>query len=85
MTEERTEPISLDLPVSIAATAKRCAERAGVSLDRFVSIALAEKIGAQDAAASFERRGAAGNPARAIAMLHGAPDVPPAEGDEIGS
>ena len=85
MTVERTERILLDLPASIVAAAKRSAERAGVSLNQFVSVALTEKIGAQDAATFFERRGAGGDPDRAIAMLRGAPNVPPANGDEIGS
>ncbi|MEM6550236.1 MAG: hypothetical protein AAF713_21215 [Pseudomonadota bacterium] len=85
MTVERTKPSLLDLPASLKADAERSAERDGVSLNQFNSVALAEKIGAQDAAAFFERRGAGGDLARAIAMLRGSPDVPPAEGDEIGS
>lgn len=85
MTVERTKPSLLDLPASLKAAAERSAERDGVSLNRFISVVLAEKIGTQDAAAFFERRGAVSDPARAIAMLRGAPDLPPAKDDEMES
>ncbi|MEM9763230.1 MAG: hypothetical protein AAF968_12080 [Pseudomonadota bacterium] len=85
MIDERIELISIDLAASIVAAAKRCAARYGLSLDRFVSIALTEKIGTTDAAGFFEHRCLGGDPSRAIAMLRSAPDVPPVKGDEIGS
>ncbi|MEO0622262.1 MAG: hypothetical protein AAFU49_20480 [Pseudomonadota bacterium] len=85
MTQATKARVSLNLPASLKAAAERYAERDGVSLNQFISVALAEKIGAQDAAAFFERRGAGGDPARAIAMLRGSPDVPPVGGDEVGS
>ncbi len=85
MTQSTKARVSLNLPASLKMAAERYAERDGVSLNQFISVALAEKIGAQDAAAFFDRRGAGGDPARGIAFLHSASDTPPAEGDEIVS
>jgi predicted HicB family RNase H-like nuclease len=38
--------VSLNLPASLKAAAERYAERDGVSLNQFISMALAEKVGA---------------------------------------
>lgn len=85
MTQTVKARVSLNLPASLKAAAERYAERDGVSLNQFISVALAEKIGAQDAAAFLTRRAAGGDPARAVAFLRGAPDAPPVDGDEITS
>ncbi|MCB1833647.1 MAG: pilus assembly protein HicB [Geminicoccaceae bacterium] len=85
MTQSVKARVSLNLPASLKAAAERYAERDGVSLNQFISVALAEKIGAQDAAAFFERRMIGGDPARAIVFLQSAPDAPPTDGDEIAS
>lgn len=83
MTQTVKARVSLNLPNSLKAAAERYAARDGVSLNQFISVALAEKIGAQDAAAFFERRAAEGDPARTADFLRVAPDAPPLEGDEI--
>ena len=75
--------VSLSLPASLKAAAEHCARRDGVSLNRFVATALAEKIGARDAAAFLAERGRGGDAAAAIAFLRSAPDVEPVDGDEI--
>lgn len=85
MTTTTKARVSLNLPVSLKAAAERYAERDGVSLNQFIAVALAEKLGAQGAAAFFEHRAAGGDPARAVALLQAAPDRPPEEADEIGS
>lgn len=85
MTQTMKARVSLNLPNSLKAAAERYAERDGVSLNQFISVALAEKIGAQDAVAFFERRAAKGDPARAVDFLRAAPDTVPVLGDEITS
>ena len=83
MTQAMKARVSLNLPNSLKAAAERYAERDGVSLNQFISVALAEKIGGQDAAAFFERRGAQADPTRAVDFLRAAPDVPPVDDDKV--
>lgn len=83
MTETTKARVSLNLPASLKAAAERYATRDGVSLNQFISVALAEKVGAQGAAAFFEERGQDGSPARAIDFLRSAPDVGPEAADRI--
>ena len=76
--------VSLNLPASLKAAAENYARLDGVSLNQFISTALAEKIGAQGAAAFFAERGLGGDAASAIAFLRAAPDVSADDGDTIG-
>lgn len=76
--------VSLNLPASLKAAAERYARRDGVSLNQFIATALAEKVGAQGAAAFFAERGRGGNAASAIAFLRTAPDVAADDGDTLG-
>ncbi|MDE0416916.1 MAG: pilus assembly protein HicB [bacterium] len=76
--------VSLNLPVSLKAAAERYARQDGVSLNQFIATALAEKIGAQGAAAFFAKRGLGGDAASAIAFLRTAPDVAADDGDMNG-
>jgi hypothetical protein len=74
----------LKLPASIKAAAARLAKEDGVSLNQWIIAAVAQKIGAVEAAAEFFRR-RAGNarPEDLKAFLANTPDVPPEPGDEI--
>src|SRR5439155_7117890 len=74
----------LKLPASIKAAAPRLAKEDGVSLNQWITAAVAQKIGAVETAADFFRR-RAGNarPEDLKAFLAGASDVPPEPGDEI--
>lgn len=74
--------VSLHLPASLKAAAERFARHDGVSLNQFISTAVAQKIGAVEAAVFFRRRGTDGDAERALAFLRAAPDVPPASDDE---
>ena len=74
--------VSLHLPASHKAAAEEFARRDGVSLNQFISTAVARKVGAVEAAAFFRRRGAAGDRERALGFLRDAPDLPPAQSDE---
>lgn len=69
--------VSLNLPASLKTAAEQYARRDGVSLNQFIATALAQKIGAQDAAAFFLERARGGSAARAIAFLRAAPETPP--------
>ncbi len=75
--------VSLNLPASLKSAAERYAERDGVSLNQFISMALAEKVGAQGAAEFFAARSKGGDAEAAIAFLRNAPDVEPEAQDRI--
>ena len=66
--------VSLNLPHSLKKAAEDFAEKDGVSLNQYVALALAEKIGARGAAEFFAQRGTNGSAARAIALLEGRPE-----------
>ena len=74
--------VSLHLPASLKAAAEDFARRDGVSLNRFISTAVAQKVGAVEAAEFFRERGAGDDRQRAIPFLRDAPDVPPIPDDE---
>ena len=74
--------VSLHLPISLKAAAEEFARLDGVSLNQFISTAVAQKVGAVDAAEFFRRRGAGGDRERAIAFLRASPDMSPAPEDE---
>ena len=73
---------ALRLPDSLYAHARKLAEQDQASLNQFITVAVAEKVSALNAAAFFaERAGAAksGDLASFLAMV---PDRSPLEGDE---
>ena len=75
---------SLKLPASIKEAAARLAKEDGVSLNQWIAVAVAEKVGAVQTAADFLRlRAGDAKPDELLAFLDHAPDVPPAPGDEI--
>ena len=74
----------LKLPVSVKRAATRLAREDGVSLNQWISAAVAQKVGAvEEAALFFARRadGATGNDLMAVLAM--APDAPPATGDAL--
>jgi hypothetical protein len=74
----------LKLPGSIKAAAARLAREDGVSLNQWITAAVAQKIGAVETATEFFRRRAGeASPADLKAFLANVPDVPPTPGDEI--
>ena len=74
--------VSLHLPASLKAAAEEFARRDGVSLNQFISTAVAQKVGAVDAVEFLRKRGAGGDRERAIAFLRAVPDVPPSPDDD---
>lgn len=73
----------LKLPASIKAAAARLAKEDGVSLNQWIAVAVAEKVGAVETAAEFlKRRAGDAKPEELLWFLDNAPDVPPEPGDE---
>ena len=74
----------LKLPASVKAAATRLAKEDGVSLNQWITAAVAQKVGAVEAAAEFfhERAGEA-RPEDLHAILALAPDRVPDLGDEL--
>jgi hypothetical protein len=74
----------LKLPASIKAAAARLAKEDGVSLNQWITAAIAQKIGAVETAGDFlKHRAGNASPEDLKAFLANAPDVPPEHGDEI--
>ena len=73
----------LKLPASIKTAAQRLAREDGVSLNQWISVAVAQKIGAVETAADFfKRRAGDAKPSDLLPFLNDARDEPPSPGDE---
>jgi hypothetical protein len=74
---------ALQIPESLLKHAEKLAQEDGVSLDIWITSALAQKIGVVETAADFfKRRGA--NAGKGLEhYLAKVPDVPPDPGDEL--
>ena len=73
----------LDLPDSLVKRAEELAREEVVSLDVWVTSALAQKIGAVETAAEFFRRRSSGAGQGLSSYLDLIPDRPPMPGDEL--
>jgi hypothetical protein len=74
----------LKLPASIKQAAQRLAREDGVSLNQWISSAVAQKIGAVETAADFLKRRADGaKPSDVLPFLKRAGAEAPAAGDEV--
>lgn len=74
----------LNLPASLKEQAARLARDDGVSLNQWITAAVAQKIGAVETAERlFARRGANARPGDLQRYLDEAPDVQPVSGDEL--
>jgi len=74
----------LKLPASVKRAAQRLAKEDGVSLNQWIAVAVAQKVGVSETAAEFfARRGAAAEPAELLAVLRRAPDALPHEEDRL--
>jgi hypothetical protein len=73
----------LGIPESLLNRAEELAREDGVSLDIWVTSAVAQKIGAVETAAEFFRRKAAGVGNGLQSYLDLIPDNPPMPGDEL--
>ena len=74
----------LKLPMSLKTAAQRMAREDGVSLNQWISVAVAQKIGAVETAAEFfKRRAGSARPEDMLPFLERAGDEPPVPGDEL--
>ena len=74
----------LHLPASLKEAAARLARNDGVSLNQWITAAVAQKISAAETADELlARRAAEANPGDLVRYLDAAPDVPPEPGDEV--
>ena len=74
----------LKLPTSIKTAAQRLAKEDGVSLNQWIAVAIAQKIGAVETAAGFlSTRAGTARPADMLVFLDRAGDEAPVAGDEL--
>jgi len=74
----------LKMPHSVKMAAARLAKADGVSLNQFIAVAVAEKVGTIETASEFiQRRAANAKPADLLQFLRAAPDVTPPEEDVL--
>ena len=74
----------LKLPISMKAAAERLAKEDGVSLNQWIAVAIAQKIGAVETAADFLKlRAGTARAADMIPFLIGARGESPPVGDEV--
>lgn len=74
----------LKLPTSIKKAAQRLAQEDGVSLNQWIAVAVAEKVGVVETAASFFRKQAAKATGDGLMkFLRNAPNVPPDPEDRV--
>jgi len=74
----------LKLPASVKHAAQRLAKEDGVSLNQWISVAVAEKVGVVETAAAFFHRRAQGAKGKTLErLLRKAPARPPDAGDEL--
>ncbi len=84
MSEASRYKYPLQLPMSLKETATRLAREDGVSLNQWITSAVAQKIGSVETAEELLKRRAAGaKPGDLMHYLDRAPDVPPIPGDEL--
>jgi hypothetical protein len=81
MTQAATYP--LRLPQSLKAAVAKAAERDGVSINQFITLAVAEKIAALDTMQFFEQRRARADMTRFRQLLSRQGGEPPRAGDEL--
>lgn len=75
--------INVKLPDSILLKATELAAKDGVSLDQFVSLAVAEKLSAWLTEDYLEQRGRRASRAKFDEALRQVPEAPPADDDKL--
>lgn len=74
----------LKLPISVKKAAERLAREDGVSLNQWIAVAVAEKIGVIETASDFFKRRAGKATGQGLTkFLRGAPDVKPEPEDQV--
>jgi hypothetical protein len=75
--------LSLRLPESLHKRVRDLAQQEGISINQFISIAVAEKMAALLTVEHLEERAKRSSREKFLAVLAKVPDVPPEPGDEL--
>ena len=75
--------LSLRLPESLHKRVRELAQQDGISINQFISTAVAEKLAALMTVDYLEERAQRGRREKFLAVLAKVPDVPPEPGDEL--
>lgn len=75
--------LSLRLPDSLHRRVRELAQQEGISINQFISTAVAEKLAVLMTVDYLEERAGRGNRERFLAVLNKVPDVEPEPGDEL--
>jgi hypothetical protein len=75
--------LSLRLPDSLHKRVREFAQQDGISINQFISTAVAEKLAALMTVDYLEERAKRGSRDAFLAVLAKVPDVPPEPGDEL--
>ncbi|MCB0193000.1 MAG: Arc family DNA-binding protein [Anaerolineae bacterium] len=76
--------MSLRLPKTMYEQLKKMAETEGISMNHFVTLAIAEKMATLNTLDYLEERAKRGSRDKLLAVLAKAPDVEPEEYDKLG-
>lgn len=75
--------LSVRLPHSIHREVKELAKEDGVSINQYISVALAEKVSSMRTVEYLKRRASLGSAEHMISILESAPDIEPEDHDRI--
>jgi hypothetical protein len=75
--------LSLRLPKSLHQQLKELAQEDGISVNQFVTLAVAEKIASISTIEYLEKRAMRGSREKLLAVLNKAPDIKPVQSDEF--
>lgn len=75
--------LSLRLPDSLHKRVRELVKQEGISINQFISSAVAEKLAALMTVEYLEERAKRGSLEKFLAVLAKVPDVPPEPGDEL--
>lgn len=74
---------SIRFPASVDEKLRRAAARDGVSINQYVSLAVAERLASESALDALKRRGRRSSGEKFLAVLDAVPDAPARPGDEM--
>lgn len=75
--------LSLRLPTSLHEQLRTLAEQEGISINQFITLAIAEKMATIDTKNYLQQRAKRGTREKLLAVLAKAPDVEPLEADKL--
>lgn len=75
--------LSLRLPASMHEQLRELAQQEGVSINQFITLAVAEKMATIDTKNYLQKRAKRGSREKLLAVLAKAPDVEPREVDKL--